>query len=217
MTQPDIVTIDVGFQGIPSAIAVYAIPHHHGVALVECGPGSTLAQLDNGLREHCYHLCEITHVFLTHIHLDHAGAAGRLARQGTRIHVHPQGAPHLVDPTKLLASANRIYGSQMDSLWGEFLPVPIERISVLHDGAVIDLAPFTITALDTPGHANHHLVYILDGACFTGDIGGVRLSRTDPISLPMPPPDFHLELWRNSLERLLHLPLRQIIPTHFGI
>ena len=110
-----IITIDLKFRGIPGAIACYLVPHSTGVALVECGPGSTLPALDAGLQRHGYTLNDITDVVLTHIHLDHAGSAGRLALHGATIHVHPVGAPHMLNPQKLLASARRIYGDMMDT------------------------------------------------------------------------------------------------------
>jgi glyoxylase-like metal-dependent hydrolase (beta-lactamase superfamily II) len=172
------------------------------------------------LQAHNLSAADITDVFLTHIHLDHAGAAGWLARQGARIHVHPLGAPHLLDPEKLLASAERIYADKMQALWGEFLPVPEEHLSVQQDGDTVEVGGLRIRALDTPGHAIHHFVYLVDGTCFSGDIGGVRLSKLPYIRVPMPPPEFHLELWRASLKRLQAEFLRgsftRIAPTHFG-
>jgi glyoxylase-like metal-dependent hydrolase (beta-lactamase superfamily II) len=217
----DILTLDLTFQGLAGAIAAYAVPHSGGVALVECGPGSTLAGLEKSLGEHGYGIKDITDVFLTHIHLDHAGAAGWLGKQGARIHVHPVGAPHLLNPDKLISSAARIYGDLMDTLWGEFLPVPEERLSVLQDGAQVQVNGLCFQAVDTPGHATHHYAYLMDGVCFSGDIGGIRLAGLKHLRLPMPPPEFHLEQWRSSLDRLQKLfeqgQFSRIAPTHFGI
>lgn len=214
-------TIDLNFCGLPGAIAAYLIPHAHGAILVESGPGSTIPALQAGLRAHGLSEKDISDVLLTHIHLDHAGAAGWLARQGARIHVHEVGAPHLLDPERLLSSAARIYGAEMETLWGEFLPVPEERLSVLHDGDVIEVDGLRLRAIETPGHAYHHFAYVFQDVCFTGDIGGVRMFNTRHLRLPMPPPEFNPEVWRQSIERLKYEraqgSFRRIAPTHFGI
>ncbi len=214
-------TLDLNFQGLPGAIAVYLIPHAHGAVLVESGPGSTLPALEAALQAHGLGFGDITDVLLTHIHLDHAGAAGWLARQGARIHVHPVGAPHLLDPEKLLNSAGRIYGDRMQVLWGEFLSVPAERLSVVEDNQVIEIEGLRFTALDTPGHAYHHHAYIFNDVCFTGDVCGVRVGGIRHLRLPTPPPEFNLELWRQSLERLQQAydqgRFSRIAPTHFGV
>lgn len=214
-------TLDLHFQGFAGAIAAYLIPHKHGGVLVECGPGSTSGALEAGLQVHGLKVSEITDVLLTHIHLDHAGAAGWMARQGARIHVHPVGAPHLVNPEKLLASAARIYGDQMQSLWGDFLPVPQERLVTHQDEEVIEIEGLRFQAVDTPGHAYHHFAYLHQDVCFTGDIGGVRMRGARHLRLPMPPPEFNLELWRESIRRLQNHfdrgAFTRIAPTHFGL
>ena len=166
-----IYTLDLNFQGIPGAIASYLIPHGHGALLVESGPGATVPALQAGLRQHGFSVKDVSAVLLTHIHLDHAGAAGWLASQGAQIYVHPVGAPHLLNPEKLLASARQISGDSMETLWGEFLAVPEERLSVVEDNQVIEVDGLRLRALDTPGHANHHHVYIYENFCFTGDVG----------------------------------------------
>lgn len=221
MSSQNIYTLDLDFRGIPCTIASYLIPHSKGVLLIECGPGSTLEALESGLKRYSYSTADVTDVFVTHIHLDHAGAAGWLAQQGATIHVHPVGAPHLLDPEKLLSSAKRIYGDLMDELWGEFLPVPSDRLSILEDEQTITIGGVQVTPLDTPGHARHHFVYFCEGICFSGDIGAVRLSNAPHLRLPMPPPEFHLEDWRASLIRLQRAYeqglFTRIAPTHFGI
>ncbi len=213
--------IDLHFQNVPGVIAVYLVPHRNGAVLVECGPGSTLPALQDGLRALGYTAGDISDVLLTHIHLDHGGAAGWFARQGANIHVHPNGAPHLVHPEKLLASAARIYGDQMDALWGEFLPVPEARLITHQDNESIEIEGCVFKAIDTPGHANHHFAYRLGEYLFSGDIGGVRLEGLRYLRLPMPPPDFHLEKWRESLARMRQEyelgGLNFIAPTHFGV
>lgn len=217
MSKPTIYTIDLNFQGIPGAIASYLIPHKNGAILIESGPGSTIQALVRGLEKFGYTPADVTDVLLTHIHLDHAGAAGWLARQGARIHVHPNGAPHLINPEKLLASAQRIYGDQMDSLWGDFLPVPEDHLSVLRDGEMVKINQWQFSPIDTPGHASHHYTYLLGDVCFSGDVAGIRLSPQPYLRLPMPPPEFHIEKWRQSLKRLQKENIRWIAPTHFGI
>ena len=212
-----IIALDLEFQGKSGVIAAYLLPHTHGAALIETGPGSTQATLIRRLSDHGYNPSDITDVFLTHIHLDHAGASGWLARHGARIHVHPVGAPHLLDPSRLLASAARIYGDHMDSLWGEFLPVPPERLTTVLDGEWIEINGLRILPLDTPGHARHHMAYLYEDICFSGDIGGVRLCGLPALRVPMPPPEFHLEDWRHSLTKLSSHPISAIAPTHFGI
>ena len=214
-------TLDLNFLGLPGTIAAYLIPHAHGAALVECGPGSTIPSLERGLSQYGLTPSNISDVFLTHIHLDHAGAAGWMARQGARIHVHPAGAPHLINPEKLLASAQRIYGDKMQELWGDFLPVPEEKLSILQDDEVVEFNGQVLRAVDTPGHANHHFAYIFNDLCFTGDIGGVRMQRLRHLRVPMPPPEFHLETWRASIKRLSQElengKFQRIAPTHFGV
>jgi glyoxylase-like metal-dependent hydrolase (beta-lactamase superfamily II) len=217
MPSPQIFTLDLKFRGLSGAIAAYLIPHRHGALLVECGPGSTQETLIAELEKHELKPGDISDVLLTHIHLDHAGSAGWLAHQGARIHVHPNGARHMMNPEKLLASATLLYGDQMDTLWGEFIPVPEDQLNILEDGDLINIQGLKFKAIDTPGHANHHYVYIFEGICFSGDIGGVRMPGLSYLRLPMPPPEFHLEKWRLSLERLRQEVISYIAPTHFGI
>jgi glyoxylase-like metal-dependent hydrolase (beta-lactamase superfamily II) len=168
------------------------------VVLVESGPGSTLSALQSALASEGYSARDVTHLLLTHIHLDHAGAAGWLARQGAEVYVHPVGAPHLLNPEKLLASASRIYGDRMDSLWGEFLSVPEDRLRVAEDAQEIVIGNLRFLPIDTPGHAYHHYAYLFEDVCFTGDIGGVRIPGFPYMRVPMPPPELHLEKWRES-------------------
>lgn len=217
MSKPQIHVLDLNFQGRPHAIASYALPHQDGVALIESGPGSTLPALEAALRALGYGLDDVTHVLLTHIHLDHAGAAGALARRGAQICVHPVGAPHMLRPEKLIASATRIYGDDMDRLWGKFLPVPEENLRVVTDGEEIVLGGMRLVAFDTPGHAEHHHAYLLEDTLFTGDVGGVRLPGPPYLRLPMPPPELHLEKWRQSVKKMRRLKPRRLAPTHFGL
>jgi glyoxylase-like metal-dependent hydrolase (beta-lactamase superfamily II) len=210
-------TLDLNFMGIPGSIASYLIRHAQGCILIESGPGSTQAVLQARLEEHGLKLSDVTDVFLTHIHLDHAGAAGWLARQGARIHVHSVGAPHLLDPEKLLSSASRIYGDMMDTLWGQFLPVPEEHLSVLQDGEVVTIGGVSLQVVETLGHAEHHFVYVFEDVCFSGDIGGVRPAGAHSLRLPLVPPELNLEKWRTSLQRMRDLKIKHVVPTHFGM
>ncbi len=212
-----VIPLDLNFQGQPRAIASYMLKHSTGVVLVESGPGSTIPALEMALAAHGYTLRDITHVFLTHIHLDHAGAAGFLASQGAQVFVHPVGAPHLLNPEKLIASAARIYGNLMQPLWGDFLPVPADKLTLLEDNQEVAAGSLRFVALNTPGHAEHHFAYQFEDLCFSGDIGAVRIPGHRYMRLPMPPPEFHLEKWRESVLRLQKAGFRRIAPTHFGI
>ena len=209
-------TLDLNYQNIPRATAAYLVVGPTGPVLVETGPASTLLALKARLAEHGYTPSDVRHVLVTHIHLDHAGAAGWWAQQGAQVYVHHAGARHLVDVSRLLASAKRIYGSAMEQLWGKTLPAPAERVRALHDGETVQAEGLTFTALATPGHARHHLVYILGGLAFTGDAAAVRMPGSDLISLPAPPPEFDLETWQATLARLLDLNLSALYLTHYG-
>jgi glyoxylase-like metal-dependent hydrolase (beta-lactamase superfamily II) len=213
----DIFTLDLNFQGIPETIASYLIPYSQGVILIESGPGSTLAALEHGLSEHGFSFADVSHVLLTHIHLDHAGAAGWLARQGAQIYVHEVGVPHMINPEKLIKSATRIYGDQMKPLWGAFLSVPEDHINSLVGDGVFKINGLSFQHLDTPGHAYHHMAYIFKDTCFSGDVGGVRLPGPPFLRLPTPPPEFHIESWRESIQKLRAARFSRIAPTHFGI
>ena len=216
---PEVHTIDLNFLNCPNAIASYLVPDREGLILIESGPGSTIQKLTNTINDLGYKLDDISHVLLTHIHLDHAGAAGWLASKGARIFVHERGYPHLLDPSKLIASASRLYQDRMDTLWGEILPVPEKQLVSLTDGTELQIGSLVFRALDTPGHANHHLVYLLDNICFSGDVGGVRIhsSGNKHLRIPMPPPEFHPPRWRGSIERLKKEKISLIAPTHYGI
>lgn len=217
MQTPIVHTLDLNFQGRPGTIAAYLIPHKNGAALIETGPGSTVSTLVKNIKKLGYQPIDITDVFLTHIHLDHAGASGWLANHGAYIHVHPNGLPHLINPEKLLSSAARIYGSHMGSLWGEFLPVQASRLHAVEDNEIIPCANLSVKVIDVPGHANHQNAYLIGDICFSGDIAGVRINGLRYLSAPMPPPEFHLEKWRESIKRLQEENPSRIAPTHFGI
>jgi glyoxylase-like metal-dependent hydrolase (beta-lactamase superfamily II) len=217
MEKSRIITIDLNFQNRMQTIASYLIRGHDGVVLIESGPGSTLSALEAGLAKEGLSPRDVTHVLLTHIHLDHAGAAGWLSRQGAQIYVHPNGAPHLLNPEKLIASATRIYGDRMETLWGEFLPVAEDRLTVPQDADEIVIGNIKFVAVNTPGHAEHHYSYLFEDVCFSGDVGGVRIPGYPYLRVPMPPPELHFGRWRESIARLRGLKFSRIAPTHFGI
>ena len=217
MASARVITLDLNFQGRLHAIASYLIRHADGAVLIESGPGSTLPALQAGLAAEGLSPRNVTHVLLTHIHLDHAGAAGWLAQQGTKVYVHPVGAPHMLDPEKLIASATRIYGERMESLWGEFLPVPETHLIVPNDAEEIVIGDLKFVPINTPGHAEHHYSYLFEDICFSGDVGGVRIPGYQYLRVPMPPPELHLERWHDSIARLQKEKFKSIAPTHFGI
>lgn len=217
MANTPITTIDLNFQNKTQAIASYLIRHSTGVVLIETGPGSTLPALEAALSAEGLSPRDVTHVLLTHIHLDHAGAAGWFSRQGAQIYVHPVGAPHLVDPSKLMASASRIYGDRMDQLWGEMLPVEQDQLKIPNDAEEFAIGNLRFLPVNTPGHAEHHFAYIFEDICFSGDVGGVRIPGFAYLRAPMPPPELHFGRWRESLARLRSLKFSRIAPTHFGI
>ncbi|MCL4274181.1 MAG: MBL fold metallo-hydrolase [Anaerolineales bacterium] len=217
MANSRIITIDLNFQDKTQAIASYLIRHHDGAVLIETGPGSTLPALEAALSAEGLSPRDVTHVLVTHIHLDHAGAAGWLAKQGAQVYVHPNGAPHLINPEKLIASATRIYGDRMDQLWGEILPVAEDQLTVPQDGEEIVIGNLRFLPVNTPGHAEHHYSYVFEDICFCGDVGGVRIPGYVYLRAPMPPPELHFGRWRESIARLKSLKFQRIAPTHFGI
>ncbi len=217
MAQTRIVTLDLNFQGRSHAIASYLIRDADSVILIESGPGSTLPGLQAGLAIEGLSTRDVTHVLLTHIHLDHAGAAGFLANQGAEIYVHPVGAPHMLHPEKLIASATRIYGDRMQTLWGDFLPVPENKLRIAEDGRAIKIGSAEFIPRNTPGHAEHHFAYQFEDIVFCGDVGGVRIPGYQYLRVPMPPPELNLERWRESVVKLRALKSPRIAPTHFGI
>lgn len=217
MASTRIITLDLNFLGREHAISAYLIRHADGAVLIESGPGSTLSSLEAGLAKEGLSPRDVTHVLLTHIHLDHAGAAGWLAQQGAEVYVHPVGAPHMLNPDKLIASATRIYGDRMETLWGVFLPVPANQLKVPNDAEEIVIGNLKFLPINTPGHAEHHYCYLFEDILFSGDIGGVRIPGYQYLRVPMPPPELHIERWHESIARLHKEKFSRIAPTHFGI
>jgi glyoxylase-like metal-dependent hydrolase (beta-lactamase superfamily II) len=191
-----------------------------GVALVDPGPSTSLANLRSALERSGIRMSDVRQILLTHIHLDHGGAAGTIVKAHPHIEVfvHERGAPHLVDPSKLLTSASRLYGQDMDRLWGEFLPVPQERLRVLRGGERIEVAGRTLEVAYTPGHASHHVSYFEPSSriAFVGDTAGIRRGNGQYVMPASPPPDVDLELWRTSEARILEWDPDTLFLTHFG-
>src|SRR5215831_18500436 len=184
--------LDTFHLGKPGIIGAVALQTNDGLLLFDTGPESTFANLCEQLRLAGLAVQDVRHVFLSHIHFDHAGAAWRFAELGASIYVHPRGAPHLVDPKKLIDSATRIYGDEMERLWGRFAPIPERSIAILNDGDTVRVAPFEIRAIATPGHANHHNAYQWEDNVFGGDITGVQLGGGPPVP-PFVPPELQVE------------------------
>src|SRR5438270_5792612 len=162
--------LDTHQLGTSGIVAATAVETREGLVLFDTGPESTFDNVAAGLGRIGFAAADVRHVFLSHIHFDHAGAAWRFAELGATIYVHPRSAPHLIDPAKLVASATRIYGDQMERLWGKFAAIAPERIRVLEDQEVVHVAPFEIRAIATPGHASHHHVYQWNDNIFGGDV-----------------------------------------------
>lgn len=211
--------IDLGFLGRSNVIAAAIVQGPGGVAIVDPGPTSCLATLEQGLQTHGLRWDDVRHVMLTHIHLDHAGATGTIVRAHPHITVlvHERGAKHMVDPTKLLDSATRLYGADMDRLWGEFAAVPPANIVSLSGGEKIEAGGRAFDVAYTPGHASHHVSYFdaSSGVAFVGDVAGV-CALGGYVLPPTPPPDIDLDAWRTSVDRILEWSPSTLFLTHFG-
>jgi glyoxylase-like metal-dependent hydrolase (beta-lactamase superfamily II) len=211
--------IDLQFRGSPRVIATALIDGPGGVTLIDPGPTSCLPVLEAGLGDRGLTLRDVRTLLLTHIHLDHAGATGSIVERvpGIKVYVHERGAPHMIDPEKLLASVTRLYGDQMDRLWGAFLPVPASQVSVLTGGERLDISGTSLRVAYTPGHAKHHVSFLDEGAgmAYVGDTGGIRITG-DYLLAPTPPPDIDIEAWQSSLDLIDAWQPVSLFLTHFG-
>ena len=210
MTDP----IDLHHQGVERSIGCYLLDTDEGPALFDCGPSTTIDALEAGLAREGLRLADIGHLLLSHIHLDHAGAAGVLVRKNPALQVHVSeiGAPHLVEPSRLERSARRLYGESFDTLWGELAPVPEENVRIV-GSRVLGLDSFP-----TPGHASHHVSYLdRDGTLYAGDAAGVRIQPGRYVMPPTPPPEFDLELWQRSLDAIEARGPERLALIHFGV
>jgi glyoxylase-like metal-dependent hydrolase (beta-lactamase superfamily II) len=205
--------IDLHFAGREHAIGVYLIDTDDGLALFDCGPSSALEGLHAGLAAHGLELRDVRHLLLSHIHLDHAGAAGLLVREhpGLTVWVSEVGAPHVIDPSRLERSARRLYGDLFDDLWGELAPVPEENVRVAA-GDVLGWDCFP-----TRGHANHHVSYLRDGMLLAGDAAGVRMPNAEYVLPVSPPPDIDVEAWHDTVAELRRRNVEQLALIHFGV
>jgi glyoxylase-like metal-dependent hydrolase (beta-lactamase superfamily II) len=211
--------LDLEFQGRPQCVASFLVNTADRPVLVECGPATCRLQLLAELRRRGLKPQDLQALLVTHIHLDHAGDAGWWAQQGVPVVVHPLGAPHLIDPSKLIASAQRIYGGAMERLWGEILPCPEDRVMLAELDESLNLRGVDIVAWDSPGHARHHLAYQIGKDLLTGDVAGVKLPPTHQsgfLSVPAPPPEFDREAWLATIDKLDSLPVDCLFLTHFG-
>jgi glyoxylase-like metal-dependent hydrolase (beta-lactamase superfamily II) len=211
--------IDLQFLGKPHRIASCLLHGSGGAAIVDPGPTTCLPTLERALAALGTPLEAVTHLVLTHIHLDHAGAAGVIVRRHPhiRVVVHRKGAPHLVDPARLLDSAGRLYGAEMDRLWGACNPVPESHLAIVDGGERLNLAGRDIEVAYTPGHASHHVSYFetATGISWVGDTAGVCVEGGYVLP-PTPPPDIDLPAWEDSLQRIGAWHPDTLFLTHCG-
>lgn len=212
--------VDLNFLGKPEIIATAVLHGASGVALIDPGPSTTLDALRGALGRKGVAIPDVRQILLTHIHLDHAGATGTLVRENPHIEVfvHERGAPHMADPSRLLASATRLYGADMERLWGEFVAVPRGNLHPLSGGETISAAGRELRVAYTPGHASHHVSYFDPGSrvAFVGDTAGIRRGSSTFVMPPTPPPDIDLERWRESEAKILAWDPDTLFLTHFG-
>ena len=206
--------LDLLHLGRERVIGAYVLETEDGPALFDCGPSTCVDALERGLHDRGLELGDIRHLLLSHIHLDHAGAAGVLVREhpGLQVHVSPAGAPHLVDPSRLEQSARRLYGDEFEHLWGELAPVPSENIHETGE-RVLGLECFP-----SPGHASHHVCYLAgDGTLYAGDAAGVRVQPSRFVLPPTPPPEFDLDAWEATLDEIRARRPTRLALIHFGV
>ena len=206
--------LDLLHLGRERVIGAYLLDTAEGPALFDCGPTTCVPALKAALRDRGLELQDVPHLLLSHVHLDHAGAAGVLVREhpALQVHVSPIGAPHLVDPTRLEKSARRLYGNEFDKLWGELAPVPMENIRETGDQVLgLDCFP-------SPGHASHHVCYVdRDGTLYAGDATGVRIQPSRFVLPPTPPPEFDLAVWESTLDEIERRDAQRLALIHFGV
>jgi glyoxylase-like metal-dependent hydrolase (beta-lactamase superfamily II) len=217
---PGVSYVDLNFVDVPRVIAAVVLHGPAGAALIDPGPSSTLPTLRRTLAEGGLTVQDVRTILLTHIHLDHAGATGTLVTEnpGIRVYVHETGARHMAAPESLIASATRLYGDDMDRLWGEFRPVPAASMTALAGGERLEVAGRRVDVIYTPGHAQHHVSYFASDSAiaFVGDTAGIRLRSDGYVLPPTPPPDIDLEKWRRSLDLIAAWYPETLFVTHFG-
>jgi glyoxylase-like metal-dependent hydrolase (beta-lactamase superfamily II) len=206
--------LDLRHLGHERVIGSYLLETEDGLALQDCGPTTCVPELKARLAERDLELRDVRHLLLSHIHLDHAGAAGVLVREhpALQVHVSEIGAPHLVDPSRLERSARRLYGDDFDRLWGELAPVPSENVHIVGD-ETLGLATFP-----SPGHASHHVCYLdPEGTLYAGDAAGVRIRPSEFVLPPTPPPEVDLEAWGRTIDELERRAPSRMALIHFGV
>jgi glyoxylase-like metal-dependent hydrolase (beta-lactamase superfamily II) len=206
--------LDLRHLGRERVVGSYLLETDDGLALQDCGPATCVPELKARLAERGFELGEVRHLLLSHIHLDHAGAAGVLVREhpGLQVHVSEIGAPHLVDPSRLERSARRLYGDDFDRLWGELAPVPSENVHTVGQETV------GLTTFPSPGHASHHVCYLnREGTLYAGDAAGVRIRPSEFVLPPTPPPEVDLEAWERTLDELERRGPQRLALIHFGV
>ena len=206
--------LDLLHGGDPRRIGAYLVETEDGLALHDCGPTSCLPALRDALAARGVEVHDLSCLLLSHIHLDHAGAAGALVREHPEliVHVSEIGAPHVIDPTRLEASARRLYGDSFDALWGELAPVPAGNVRVVGDRAA------GLEVFASPGHAAHHVSYLHeDGTLYAGDSAGVRVAPGRFVFPPTPPPEVDLAAWERTIDETERREPRRLALTHFGV
>ena len=207
--------LDLNFLGQKETIGAFLVETLDGPILIETGPYSTFSTLKKEVKRCGFKIEDIKHVFVTHVHFDHAGAAWALAEAGATIYVHPKGLKHLEEPSKLYNSAKRIYGDKMEELWGAMNPIPRSRLVGLDHKKSIRIGKTRVKAMHSPGHATHHTSWKINKELFAGDVAGVQINN-GPVCPPCPPPDINVEDWDNSIEAILDKRYEAIYLTHFG-
>jgi glyoxylase-like metal-dependent hydrolase (beta-lactamase superfamily II) len=206
--------IDLLHNGVPHSVACYLLETENGPALFDCGPAVTIDTLRAALASRGLQISDVRHLLLSHIHLDHAGAAGVLVREhpALQVHVSEIGAPHLIAPERLERSARRLYGDSFDELWGELAPVPQGNVHVVGDSVV------GLQCFPTPGHASHHVSYLdPDGTLYAGDAAGVRIQPGRFVMPPTPPPDVDVEGWQRTIDEIERRAPERLALVHFGV
>lgn len=207
-------TFDLDFRGHSDTIAAFLVESETDLVLVETGPHSTFPLLKKEIEKLGFKIEDISHVLLTHIHFDHAGAAWCFAPHAT-IYVHPVGEKHLIDPSKLYNSAKMIYKDEMDTLWGDMQGIAAGKLHVTGHGETVKIGDLEFTAWHTPGHATHHIVWQLGSDLFAGDVAGAKI-KDGIVVPPCPPPDIDIEAWCASLQLIRNLNVKTLHITHFG-
>jgi glyoxylase-like metal-dependent hydrolase (beta-lactamase superfamily II) len=217
---PGLWQISLPFQGEQEVVGTYVLEGNNELALIDPGPESSTEALLASLREGGWDPQKVTHILITHIHLDHSGGVGTLLHSmpDAQVFVHSKGAPHLSDPGKLITSATRIYKDQMETLWGKIEPVPADHIHAIEGGDILNVAGRRLEVHYTPGHANHHVIFydVHAGELFAGDAAGVQLPGIDYVRPPTPPPDLDIEAWSNTIDLLKKLRPDVLYLAHYG-